>query len=115
MNQEAEKIITEVADSFKESFLKIREVILQNLPEGFEETVQGKMLYYVVPYRLYPAGYHCKPKQPLPFVALAAQKKFIAVYHMGMYAVPEMLEWFQSEYPKHSKTKADMGKSCIRF
>ena len=64
---------------------------------------------------IYPAGYHCDPKQPLPFVGMASQKNFISVYHMGLYAKPELLEWFTTEYPKYSKTKPDMGKSCIRF
>jgi hypothetical protein len=73
------------------------------------------MLCYVVPFSLYPSGYHCDPKLPLPFFSLASQKNFIALYHMGIYANPELLEWFVSEYPKHSKQKLDMGKSCIRF
>ncbi len=63
----------------------------------------------------YPAGYHCDPKQALPFISIASQKNFIAIYHMGIYSDPKLLEWFTAEYPKHSKTKLDMGKSCIRF
>lgn len=73
------------------------------------------MLGYVVPHSLYPAGYHCDPKTPLPFLAIASQKNFIALYHMGIYAKPELLKWFTTEYPKHSTAKLDMGKSCIRF
>jgi hypothetical protein len=115
MTKAVEDLVAEVALPFKKGFEELRNTIKENLPEGFEETVHGKMLYYVVPYSIYPAGYHCAPRQPLPFIALAAQKNFIAVYHMGMYAVPELLDWFQTEYPKHSKSKADMGKSCIRF
>lgn len=70
---------------------------------------------YVVPHEIYPAGYHCDPKLPLPFVAIASQKNFIAFYHMGIYAIPELQKWFTTEFPKHSTAKLDMGKSCIRF
>ena len=93
----------------------LRDAILENLPVGFVEAMSYGMLGYVVPHTLYPAGYHCDPKQPLPFISLASQKNHIAVYHMGMYANEELLNWFKEEYPKHSKTKLDMGKSCIRF
>jgi len=94
---------------------KLREVILQNIPKGFEETMSYGMIGYVVPHSLYPAGYHVNPKLPLPFVHIAAQKNFIAVYHSGVYADKTLFDWFVSEYPKHCKTKLDMGKSCIRF
>ena len=94
---------------------KLREVILQNIPKGFEETMSYGMIGYVVPHSLYPAGYHVNPKLPLPFVHIAAQKNFIAVYHSGVYADKTLFYWFVSEYPKHCKTKLDMGKSCIRF
>src|SRR6476660_2373743 len=89
--------------------------ITENLPEGFEPRMSYGMVTWVVPHSTYPAGYHCNPKQALPFLSLASQKNFIALYHMGLYAKPELLDWFVSEYPKHSKTKLDMGKSCIRF
>lgn len=94
---------------------KIRERILNNLPEGFEETMSYGMLGYVVPRTLYPAGYHCTPELPLPFLNIASQKNFIAVYHMGIYAEKDLYEWFIKEFPKYSKRKLDMGKSCIRF
>jgi hypothetical protein len=73
------------------------------------------MIGYVVPFSIYPKGYHTKDKLPLPFLALAAQKNFIALYHMGIYANQSLLKWFTEEYPKHSKLKLDMGKGCIRF
>ena len=73
------------------------------------------MIGYVVPHSIYPNGYHCEPKLPLPFMAIDSQKNFIALYHMGIYAKPELLNWFVTEYPKHSQQKLDMGKSCIRF
>jgi hypothetical protein len=94
---------------------KIRTIVLENLPKGFEETMGYGMLGYVVPHSIYPSGYHCDPKTPLPFLSLASQKNFIAFYHMGIYADEKLLNWFVSEYPKHCKTKLDMGKSCIRF
>jgi hypothetical protein len=73
------------------------------------------MLGYVVPKSIYPDGYHCDTSLPLPFMNLAAQKNFIALYHMGIYANPELMKWFTTEYPKHCRKKLDMGKSCIRF
>lgn len=93
----------------------IRKTVLDNLPEGFEETMSYGMLGYVVPHSVYPDGYHCDPKTPLPFLSVASQKNFIAFYHMGIYADETLLNWFVTEYPKHCKTKLDMGKSCIRF
>ena len=94
---------------------KLQSIIKKNLPKGFEEEMSYGMIGYVVPHKLYPSGYHCDPKLPLPFLSIASQKNFIALYHMGMYAKPELLEWFTSEYPKHCKSKLDMGKSCVRF
>ena len=94
---------------------QLRTVLLQNLPAGFTETISYGMLYYVVPHSLYPAGYHCDAKQPLPFIGLASQKNFIALYHMGLYMDQALTEWFTQAYAQVSKTKLDMGKSCIRF
>ncbi len=93
----------------------LRKTITKNLPKGFKEVIGYGMLGYVVPHSLYPTGYHCDPKLPLPFINIASQKNFIAVYHMGIYADKDLLNWFTTEYPKHSKSKLDMGKSCIRF
>lgn len=94
---------------------QLRQTFLDHLPTGFEETAAPGFLHYVVPHTRYPAGYHCNPAQPLPFISIASQKNFIAVYHMGLYAMPHLLQWFRATYPAHSKTKLDMGKSCIRF
>jgi len=99
----------------KEPVGKLRDTVLANLPKGFKEMMNYGMLGYVVPHELYPAGYHCDPKLPLPFVCIASQKNFIALHHMGIYGSPELLKWFQDEYPKHCSTKLDMGKGCIRF
>lgn len=98
-----------------EALYKLTDIFKKNLPEGFREELNYGMIGYVVPHELYPKGYHCNKSLPLPFINIASQKNFIAVYHMGIYAKPELLEWFQTEYPKHSKLKLDMGKSCIRF
>lgn len=110
-----EEYLEQVPEERRESFEKLRNVILKNLPKGFQESMSYGMIGYCVPHSLYPKGYHCDPKQPLPFLAIASQKNFVAVYHMGIYADPELLEWFTDEYSKVGKTKLDMGKSCIRF
>lgn len=94
---------------------KLLKTIRENLPEGFEETISYGMIGFVVPHTLYPAGYHCTPELPLPFMNVASQKNFIALYHSGIYADKELYDWFVGEYPKHCKTKLDMGKSCVRF
>ena len=110
-----EQYLAELPEDRKEAILKLRNAIKENLPQGFEEVISYGMLGYVVPHSIYPSGYHCNPKLPLPFINLASQKNFIAVYHMGIYANKNLESWFVSEYPKHVKTKLDMGKSCIRF
>jgi Domain of unknown function (DU1801) len=107
--------IDALSEDRKQAILDIREALLTNLPKGFREEMSYGMLGYVVPHTLYPQGYHCDPKLPLPFISLASQKNFIALHHMGLYADKDLLEWFTSEYPKHSKAKLDMGKACIRF
>lgn len=96
-------------------FNKLHEAIVKSLPKGFEPAISYGGLGYVVPHKLYPAGYHCKPAEPLPFAGIASQKGSINFYHMGIYADPKLLNWFVKEYPKHCKQKLDMGKSCIRF
>ena len=113
--QSVEEYLNEIPQERKPYFMKLRETILKNIPEGFCEEMNYGMLGYVVPHSIYPKGYHCNPKLPLPFVGIASQKNFIALYHMGIYANPDLLNWFVSEFPKHSSQKLDMGKSCIRF
>jgi hypothetical protein len=110
-----DKYMSELPANRLEAMTKLRDIIRKNLPKGFEETMQYGMLSYVVPHSLYPDGYHCKPTDALPFMSLASQKNNISFYHMGMYAMPELLKWFTTEYPKHAKGKLDMGKSCVRF
>jgi uncharacterized protein YdhG (YjbR/CyaY superfamily) len=99
----------------KDAMQQLRKAFLDNLPQGFEECMSYGMIGYVVPQSIYPSGYHCDSKLPLPFLNIASQKSYIAIYHMGIYADAELFNWFQQEYPKYVKGKLDMGKSCIRF
>lgn len=92
----------------------VRKVILENLDDGFEEGMQYGMIGYYVPHSIFPAGYHCAPKQPLPFAGLASQKKHMAVYMMCVYGDPTQLAQFQQDWAKTGK-KLDMGASCVRF
>ncbi|QBN17348.1 DUF1801 domain-containing protein [Flavobacterium nackdongense] len=110
-----EMYLNELPEDRKEPFLKLRTCILNSLPQGFQEEISYGMLGYVVPHSLYPNGYHCNPKLPLPFLSIASQKNFVAIYHMGLYTDPELMHWFITEFAKNSKHKLDMGKSCIRF
>ena len=110
-----QEYIDSLPEERKEVIVNIRKSILNALPEGFQEVMCYGMLGYVVPHSIYPKGYHCDPKLPLVFMSLASQKNFIALHHMGIYASPKLLDWFVTEFPKHSKSKLDMGKGCIRF
>ncbi len=109
------EILTNLPADRAEPFKTLHDVIVKNLPKGFEAAISYGGLGYVVPHSIYPSGYHCKPSEPLPFAGLASQKNSINFYHMGIYADPQLLEWFVAEFPKHTKQKLDMGKSCIRF
>ncbi len=113
--QSVEEYISQITDKQREAIITLRKTILENIPEGFVEQMSYGMIGYVVPFSAYLNGYHCNQKLPLPFMNLAAQKNFISLYHMGIYAKPELLNWFTDEFPKHSKQKLDMGKGCIRF
>lgn len=110
-----EEYISQLPEDRQEAIKKLRKIITENLPAGFEETMSYGMIGFSVPHSLYPAGYHCKPSEPVPFISIASQKNFVAFYHMGIYIFPSILEWFVEEYPKYVKTKLDMGKGCIRF
>ncbi|WP_130733649.1 DUF1801 domain-containing protein [Flavobacterium sp. J27] len=113
--QNPEEYIKEVPEERKVTIIKLRNVILENLPKGFKEAMSYGMIGYVVPHEIYPSGYHCDPKLPLPFMSFASQKNSINFYHMGIYADKELYNWFVTEYGKFSKKKLDMGKSCMRF
>ncbi|MFK7831882.1 MAG: DUF1801 domain-containing protein [Winogradskyella sp.] len=110
-----EDYINQLPEDRKTVITKLNALILKYMPKGLEAGMSYGMLAYYVPKSIYPAGYHCKPFPPLPFINLASQKNFVALYHSGMYAKKELYDWFVSEYPKHSKFKLDMGKSCVRF
>jgi len=110
-----DEYINQLPEDRKVAVTKLRAIILKNLPKGFVEQINYSMPGYVVPHSMYPGGYHCDPALPLPFMNIASQKNFVALYHMGIYANPELLNWFTTEYPKHCKRKLDMGKSCVRF
>lgn len=110
-----EDYINQVPKERQIAVKKLRETINQNLPKGFEEGIQYGMIGYYVPHEIYPDGYHCNPKEPLPFMSFASQKNSVNLYHMGLYSVSEIHDWFINEYPKYSSRKLDMGKSCIRF
>lgn len=110
-----QEYLTKVPEERRAAFTKLFETISENLPKGFEQGLSYGMIGWNVPLKTFPAGYHCSPGTPLPFINLASQKNFIALYHMGIYSKPELLNWFTEEFPKYSKKKLDMGKSCIRF
>jgi len=109
-----EEYISTLPDERAEIIATLRKEIKKNLPKGFEETMQYGMITYVVPHKLYPAGYHTNPKDALPFISIASQKNHIAVYHMTVYE-GVLHDWFVKEWKKYSDKKLDMGKSCIRF
>lgn len=110
-----EAYIEQLPEDRKEPMRRLRKIILDNLPEGFEEQMSYGMLGYVVPHSVYPKGYHVNPELPLPFINLASQKNNISLYHSGVYADEALMQWFTEEYGKIIKTKLDKGKSCLRF
>ena len=110
-----EDYINQVPEDRQDALKKLRISINNNLPKGFKECINFAMIGYVVPHNIYPDGYHCDPTLPLPFISFASQKNAITFYHMGIYAKPELYDWFVNEYPKRCKGKLDMGKSCVRF
>ena len=110
-----EEYINQLPEDRKAPITKLNNLIKKNMPKGLEAGMGYGMLAYFVPKSIYPDGYHCKPFPPLPFMNLASQKNFIALYHSGLYAKKELYDWFVAAYPKHCKSKLDMGKSCVRF
>lgn len=110
-----DEYLAQIPEDRKAPMEQLRNTIKKHLPKGFEETMSYGMIGYVVPHSVYPPGYHCDPKLPLPFVSIASQKNFIGFYHMGLYANKDLYDWFVSAYPKHCKYKLDMGKSCLRL
>lgn len=110
-----EEYIAQLPQDRKEVIEKLRSIIKENLPAGYEEGINYNMIGYYVPHSIYPEGYHCNPELPLPFMNIASQKNSVNLYHSGIYAIPKIHDWFVNEYPKYSKRKLDMGKSCVRF
>lgn len=110
-----EAYIASLPEDRKAAMEHLRKTIQEHLPSGFKEEMSYGMIGYVVPHSIYPKGYHCDTTLPLPFLSIASQKNFIALYHMGIYTNPTLLAWFKTAYPRHCKYKIDMGKSCIRF
>ncbi len=118
MKSEATSIdeyLERLPENRREAMTRLRKIIKTNLPKGFVETMSYGMIGYVVPHETYPAGYHCDPRLPLPFLNIASQKNHVAIYHMGIYATPQLLSWFTEAHAKASSKKLDMGKSCIRY
>jgi hypothetical protein len=115
MNPAVEEYLRSIAPERKEVFQRLHDTILSNLDPQFDVVMSYGMIGYVLPHTVYPAGYHCDPKLPLPFISIASQKSHMALYHMGMYAKPELLDWFVQTYTAVTGKKPDMGKSCIRF
>ena len=115
--QSTAQTVKEYLDSLppdrREAIQAVRQTILANLDPSYKEGMQYGMIGYHVPHSVYPPGYHCDPKQPLPFAALASQKNYMSVY-LCVYGNPEMEAWFRKEWAKTGK-KLDMGKSCVRF
>jgi len=112
---EVQQYIDQLEGTRKPEFLELRKIIVDNLPKGFEECIGYGMIGYVVPHSIYPSGYHCTPKLPLPFLNLVMRKDIITFYHMGLYSDEKLLVWFKDEYSKFTSLKLDMGKSCVRF
>lgn len=110
-----DQYIDELPEERQAPVKKLRQVIKKNIPKGFTEGMGYGMIGFAVPHKLYPQGYHCDPKLPLPFMSIGSQKNYIALHHMGLYADPKLLQWFTNAYAENVPTKLDMGKGCIRF
>jgi len=110
-----DEYIDTLDSKWKDGIIKLRTIIRDNIPSGFAETMSYGMIGYVVPHSTYPSGYHATPKLPLPFINIAAQKNYIALYHMGLSGNADLKEWFVSEYQSRYNRKMDMGKGCFRF
>lgn len=106
--------LKELPEDRRNAISKIRAVIRKNLPKGYEEQMIYGMIGYVVPHKVYPAGYHVNPETPVPFASLASQKNYIALYLMTLYQKGGIEEWFRERF-RAAGRKLDMGKSCVRF
>ncbi len=109
-----EQYLAELPEDRRAVIEAVRQVILKNLDKDYEEGIQYGMIGYYVPHRVYPRGYHCDPKQPLPFAGLASQKNYMSLYLMCVYGESDHSKWFRESWARTGK-KLDMGKSCVRF
>jgi hypothetical protein len=109
-----EQYLAGLPDDRRRAIAAVREEILKNLDQDYKEGMQYGMIGYYVPHSVYPAGYHCDPRQPLPFAGLASQKNHMALYLMCVYGQGDHAKWFQQAWKKTGK-QLDMGKSCVRF
>jgi hypothetical protein len=109
-----EEYLTGLSDDRRKALEAVRQVLLENLDQDYEEGIQYGMIGYYVPHRVFPSGYHCDPKQPLPFAGLASQKNYMSLYMMCVYGDTPHSDWFRNAWAKTGK-KLYMGKACIRF
>src|SRR5207244_11789327 len=109
-----EQYLAGLPEDRREALEAVRQVLLENLDKDYEEGMQYGMIGYYVPHRVYPAGYHCDPKQPLPFAGLGSQKNHMALYLMCIYGSETLQQWFREAYLATGK-KLDMGKACVRI
>jgi hypothetical protein len=109
-----DQYLAELPEDRREALKAVRAVILKSLDKDYSEGIQYGMIGYFVPHSVFPAGYHCDPKIPLPFASLGSQKGHMSLHLMGLYMDPKAAETFQAAWAKTGK-KLDMGKACIRF
>jgi Domain of unknown function (DU1801) len=109
-----EQYLSELSAERRGALEAVRRVVLANLDKDYEEGMQYGMIGYYVPHRVFPPGYHCDPRQPLPFANLASQKNHMSLYLMCVYGDSPLAEWFRESWAKTGK-KLDMGKACVRF
>lgn len=110
-----EAYLADVPADRQEAFTRLIDLFDEQVPSDFERCMQYNMPAWNVSLDTYPNGYHCTPNTPLPFLNLANRKGYLAIYHMGIYADPDLLAWWKDAYPQHARYKLDMGKSCIRL
>ncbi len=106
--------LASLPEARREAISAIRERVVANLPKGYEEGIQYGAIGYYVPHSVCPDGYHCDPKQPVPFLSLASKKSGMTINFFGIYVHAEAKKRFVSAWKK-SGCKLDMGAACVRF
>lgn len=114
MSEAVEQFLAGLPEPRRDDVRALRDEVARRLPAGFEERVAGGMIHYVVPHSLFPAGYHCDPKQPLGYAWISSTKGHISLHLMSLYFNADMRTWLESEFAKRGK-RLDAGKACIRF